>query len=349
MELTKQDNQMAKGIAILGMLMLHLFCRLGEELPYHPIIWVGDMPLIYYLGLFGDICVPIYCFCSGYAQILLKEREKDLFLKKSISRLGKFLVNYWIILCVFSVLGLIFDSSRAIPGSVCRFLGNFFLVKLTYNGAWWFILTYIILILIAPACIILVKRLNSVVVFLVSGIIYFISYIFRFVIVLEFSNALLTGTWTQLVLLGYSQFAFVVGMIFYKEKLITKLRRWIASKRNGSFLCIIVPVILFGLHCIERSLIIAPITGLVTMLCFHLFPKPRWMCSFFNYVGFHSTNIWLVHMFFYLVLFKGFAFRATYPILIYALLFAVSLVTSYVVNILNAEFWKIVPTKKCEA
>jgi hypothetical protein len=36
MELTKQDSLKAKGVAIIGMIMLHLFCRLGE-LPYDPL------------------------------------------------------------------------------------------------------------------------------------------------------------------------------------------------------------------------------------------------------------------------------------------------------------------------
>ena len=58
MELTKIDTQKAQGVAALGMVMLHLFCRL-EDLPYTPLIWFGDVPLIYYLGLFGDCCVPI--------------------------------------------------------------------------------------------------------------------------------------------------------------------------------------------------------------------------------------------------------------------------------------------------
>ena len=53
MEFTKYDSQMAKGIAIIGMVMLHLFCRLGE-LPYSPLLWLGDVPLVYYLGLLGD-------------------------------------------------------------------------------------------------------------------------------------------------------------------------------------------------------------------------------------------------------------------------------------------------------
>lgn len=63
MELTKEDNQMVKGVAILGMLMLHLFCRTGE-LRYEPYIHYR-MPLVYFFGLFGDLCVPTYCFAAG--------------------------------------------------------------------------------------------------------------------------------------------------------------------------------------------------------------------------------------------------------------------------------------------
>ena len=71
--LTKEDTLHAKGVAIIAMLMLHLFCRQGE-LPYTPLVWIGNTPLIYYLGLFGDICVPVYCFCAGYAHFLMCEK-----------------------------------------------------------------------------------------------------------------------------------------------------------------------------------------------------------------------------------------------------------------------------------
>ena len=37
MELTIQDTQSAKGAAVLGMVMVHLFCRLGD-LPYTPLM-----------------------------------------------------------------------------------------------------------------------------------------------------------------------------------------------------------------------------------------------------------------------------------------------------------------------
>ena len=74
MELTKEDNQMAKGLAIIGMVALHLFCRLGK-LPYTPVVYIGGTPLIYYIGLFGDLCVPIYCICSGYAHYVLMQKH----------------------------------------------------------------------------------------------------------------------------------------------------------------------------------------------------------------------------------------------------------------------------------
>ncbi len=45
MDITKQDSKMLKGVAILSMLMLHMFCR-KENLPYTVLLWVKDTPLI---------------------------------------------------------------------------------------------------------------------------------------------------------------------------------------------------------------------------------------------------------------------------------------------------------------
>ena len=75
--LTKKDAKMAQGLAIIGMVALHLFCRI-DNLPYNVHIFLGGRPLIYYIGLFGDFCVPIYCFCSGYAQQIMYEKEHKI-------------------------------------------------------------------------------------------------------------------------------------------------------------------------------------------------------------------------------------------------------------------------------
>ena len=59
MELTKNQIKMTKGIAISFMLLLHLFCTKTYEGVYSPILFVENIPLVYYLALFGDCCVAI--------------------------------------------------------------------------------------------------------------------------------------------------------------------------------------------------------------------------------------------------------------------------------------------------
>lgn len=70
MELTKNQVEQTKGIAMMFMLLLHLFCTKSYEAVYTPIIMFGEIPLMYYLALFEDCCVAIYCFCSSYGLMI---------------------------------------------------------------------------------------------------------------------------------------------------------------------------------------------------------------------------------------------------------------------------------------
>ena len=81
MDLTKNQIKMTKGVAILFMLLLHLFCTKTYEGLYIPLIFIGDTPLIYYLALFGDCCVAIYCFCSGYGLLISIKIIKKIILR----------------------------------------------------------------------------------------------------------------------------------------------------------------------------------------------------------------------------------------------------------------------------
>ena len=59
--LTKEQTQMTKGMAILSMLVLHLFCRKGGDVFGTPIFWLNtDTPFVYILGFLAEICVPLY-------------------------------------------------------------------------------------------------------------------------------------------------------------------------------------------------------------------------------------------------------------------------------------------------
>lgn len=131
MDITKRNSKMLKGVAILSMLMLHLFCR-RENLPYTPLLWIGGTPLIYYFALFGDICVAVYCFVSGYAHYM---QSSEAEIKKRWKHLLLFFIPFWVIAAVFSLIGLLTGNAE-IPGSLTKFALNYLTIQNSYNGAW---------------------------------------------------------------------------------------------------------------------------------------------------------------------------------------------------------------------
>lgn len=145
MDITKRDSKMLKGVAILSMLMLHLFCR-RENLPYAPLLWIGGTPLIYYFALFGDICVAVYCFVSGYAHYM---QSSEAEIKKRWKHLVHFFIPFWVIAAVFSLIGLLAGNAE-IPGSLTKFALNCLTIQNSYNGAWWYANTYILLVALQP-------------------------------------------------------------------------------------------------------------------------------------------------------------------------------------------------------
>lgn len=88
------------------------------------------------------------------------------------------------------------------------------------------------------------------------------------------------------------------------------------------------------MHGIIPSLFVAVITAIVTICLMCICPIPKWLAAIFEYLGDHSTNIWLTHMFFYMNLFNGLVFRVKYPILIFLFMLSLSLISSYIINLI---------------
>lgn len=344
-ELTKKDTNMTKGLAIVFMVLLHLFCRV-DDLPYE-CLKIGGVPLVYYIGLFADQCVAIYCFCSGYALELISEKynnAKDYY-KNRAKSVFSLLLNFWIVLVLFSILGLIFDKTGTIPGSLKDFLLHFFLLSKSYNGAWWFVLTYILLVFLSRPLFQIVNKAHPIIVNIVALGIYFVAYIQRFKGYLHFDIPAIDWIITQIALLGTSLLPFVWGMYFYKYKVFSKVREFISKHfKNWQFAlisCIIVFAMIIG-HGIFQSLIVAPFTGTVTIVLFNVVNKGKYINAVFNFFGNHSTNIWLTHMFFYSVLFKDFVFVARYPIFIFLLMMVITLCCSYIINLIYKPIIKLI-------
>ena len=66
--LSPDDTKIMKGIAIICMLMHHLWffpTRIAGG-PLESLFTIFNMPATTYLGLFGKICVPMFFFFGGY-------------------------------------------------------------------------------------------------------------------------------------------------------------------------------------------------------------------------------------------------------------------------------------------
>ena len=211
---------MLKGVAILSMLMLHLFCR-KTNLPYTPLLWIGETPLIYYFALFGDICVAVYCFISGYAQYLSGNGAKERY-----THLLRFMIVFWMITALFSLAGLA-TGNPVIPGSVKEFLWNCLTIRNSYNGAWWYANTYILLVVLQPLSHKFVERCPAWLVVIASFAFYVIGYGIRFWNWGASDSTVLAWCVNHIGLLGTSYFPYTVGMLFCKWQVIRKLRQWL--------------------------------------------------------------------------------------------------------------------------
>lgn len=100
MELARKDIKMTQGLAILTMVSLHLFCRLGTDVYGTPLLWLNSTtPAVYILG-WSEICIPLYSICSGYAHYKLGE-SGGLSKKRICNRIIKF--SNKLLECLYSV------------------------------------------------------------------------------------------------------------------------------------------------------------------------------------------------------------------------------------------------------
>ena len=78
---SKQDAVMTRGMAILCMVVLHLFCRTGKDVFGRPLLWINStIPVVFLFGFFSEICVPLYSLCAGYIVAQLSRQKSKIFI-----------------------------------------------------------------------------------------------------------------------------------------------------------------------------------------------------------------------------------------------------------------------------
>ena len=343
MELTKQQIKITKGIAILFMLLLHLFCKKNYQDLYTPILFIKGIPLVYYLALFGDCCVAIYCFCSGYGLLISYKKDRECYFKNNLIRIGKLYINYWIILIIFVViLGPLLGKANSYPGSLKDFILTFTGIDPAYNGAWWFFTTYIFLVLSSSIINKAIIKHNSLLVIVISFGFYIISYIQRIKGILVFENWMFSWIVRQVALWGTSQFPFIIGAVFLKENIYSKIYNISYKLKCKKLLGVFTIIVMIIAHGIIETLFVAVFTGVIFICAFNIIDKPKWVNNLLDYLGNHSTNMWLIHMFFYMIYFKDLVYGAKYSVLIFVWLLVLCIASSYVVNFVYKLIIKLI-------
>lgn len=330
-----QQSDHLKAIAILMMVFLHLFNTLNYEGLFKPLLMIGDKPLVYYISLFCDACVPIFAFVTGYGHYVQYNKEPFLpdYYQKATKRLLHLYKHLWLIILVFPIgLGLLLQQT-GFPGGWQKIIANVTAINPSYNGAWWYFTIYVMYILSAPYWTKLVQRLP--VCLTVGG--FLLLYILAFYVRVYVPNnqANIWMGWLQQygILFLCTLLQFLLGVWAAQNNWPGRIGQLMARIQIPKKIWWLVLPALIMIHGWIPNFIIAPFTSLIFILVFVQFKMPKPLGTFLDFISPHATNIWLMHMFFYLVFFKDFIYSFTYVPLIYAVLLGVCIAFSMLMNV----------------
>jgi Acyltransferase family len=339
MEFTKEKTNIAKGLAIFLMLFNHLYAfpeRLLHGNYYIPFIPFFETEL--YVGRFGNICVSMFLFLSGYGMFLGYSRSNKSPIRYSLKKLKEFYLTYWTYFLIFIPIGIIFFKNVTLWNSnEVRYSTEWFTItenfvgwSAKYNGEWWFVRMFVLLLIfVSPLYLSLSKQKISLLFFISLG-----TFVFYLISKNNYSSPFSFAFW---------QISFATGIIcaksnFFSSRFIQyleKLRGF--SVLFGIFVCFVLQL-RFGA---KIEFLLVP---------FFIYFAVRAVASLrlsnlFAYIGMYSFQIWLVHSFFCYYYFQDIIYSPRWSPLIFILLMSVSLFSAVSINYLQSRLIALVKFK----
>lgn len=192
---------------------LHLFNRSDISNYYDVSLYVNifgsSIPLLTIISYSFDCCVPIYLFCSGYGLAKNYVGNSIQYNNKNFKRTMKLLYKYWIIMIITCIVGYFMGMKDVYPGSLTNFISNIFLLKSSYVGAFWFVQTYILLVILSKKIFEIIEKSGYKLVIVISFLLYILAFIIEKKILGISMNESLNLFINALMLLLRSQFSFV--------------------------------------------------------------------------------------------------------------------------------------------
>jgi peptidoglycan/LPS O-acetylase OafA/YrhL len=304
--LTKQDSAAFKGIAIMAMLVHHLYYSIPD--------WIEPYDgALNWLGRLGKVCVCMFLFISGYGLSVSYMKEKKQGLVVAIRfvarRLVSFYMNYWVVFLIFvpiTVYGFGRSFSYAYwcgggsPTILNRFLDLMGIQYPPYNITWWFNRLIIAFYIAFPILFWCIKK-SPLPTLLASLLWMFLFkkdiwcngihlYQFTFIMGILWHNV--TTRHDMWIELGR-------GSISSKLSLVMERNGWLFSMASVLFLittvlCWQYPIIPFLTD--ERMGTFLSIATLLVITS--ILRKKTFLMKALAFLGIHSANIYMTHTFY---------------------------------------------------
>ena len=335
---TQIHTQIAKGTAILLMVYHHLFVlpeRLGYN--YTSVINLCGFDVQSILANFAKICVGIFLFCSGvglYYSLINLKSLKEMY-KKVVIHALKFMTNFWIILIFVLAIGLYLNYFELNGSTV------FQMVTASRNliEEWWFVRLYLLLLFAAPPIIRLYQDVDVVKKVIPLTIIFAILIINYFTLNFFGSQdgiiVKIIGLFSDLYDFD-SVMVFIVGTMCARFNVIESFQKVTGYKR-----WILCTFSVFVAAFIRVMFSNNPLSMQVDFVAVPLFVLPITALFYNTKIGTvlqffakHSTNIWLTHTFWCYYFGQKIVLFPKYSVLIYIWLLILSLVSSYIINLI---------------
>lgn len=324
--LSKNKSNVLKFIAVVLMILFHTFAfsERIEGYSYISLLSINNVPFEFYISKIGQICVSIFIFLSGYGMYIKYGNQKKVY-RNIFEKLFRFYLNYCTVFLIFIPLGIIMGKYSF---NLKYLLLNFIGIKSSYNGEWWFVRLYVMLLILYPIFKYIVNKFNVYFVLIFSFIINILGFIITKISIILSSDSIIIELIA--ILLG-GQFLFLFGMCIAKYSFFNKMKMKLKFNKNKyilfSFILIILIQLLINVRIIGKisELILVPI------LCFFI-ANGISNNNKLSELGKYSTNMWLTHSFFIYYLFPNITFRFKYSILILLWVIIISFICSYLVS-----------------
>lgn len=337
---TKSDSMAAKGMAILLLLLYHLFHEtwILEELRvnYAPI----PQDLFLMVSEFGNICVAVFVMITAYGITKSIMSAPDMAIAESYRQAGK---RFWKLLGSFALLylsviliwfykfdlgSLYGEGKQGILLLLCDAAGlASYFDSPTLCETWWYMPLAYALIFLIPLLAFCYKKMGNTLLlagFFVPMIVTLNSDMQRYFFVAVMGVCAAGGDW--------------FGKLFSRN--ISAVLKWLVGI-VGFVLCILIRQ-----NAVVKDYFFdyvdAPVAFFVICFTVMLPGTVPGIKQFLGFVGKHSMYIFLVHTFFYMILFRGFIYQFKYAGITYVLLLATSLGYAVVLNYVRVLLAKLV-------